>query len=142
MAYYPNNQNLNYAPNYNQNNYPYLQNNQNRFMNEQAYNYQNYMNQMQQNLIKGRAVTSIDEVKGSMIDLDGSLFVFPDIGNNKIHTKQINLDGTATIRTYVLELENKKEEKQYIEKGEFENIVNKMNERINQLQNKINKTKE
>lgn len=142
MAYYPNNQNLNYAPNYNQNNYPYLQNNQNRFMNEQAYNYQNYVNQMQQNLIKGRAVTSIDEVKGSMIDLDGSLFVFPDIGNNKIHTKQINLDGTATIRTYVLELENKKEEKQYIEKGEFENIVNKMNERINQLQNKINKTKE
>ena len=142
MAYYPNNQNLNYAPNYNQNNYPYLQNNQNRFMNEQAYNYQNYVNQMQQNLIKGRAVTSIDEVKGSMIDLDGSLFVFPDIGNNKIHTKQINLDGTATIRTYVLELENKKEEKQYIEKGEFENIVNKMNEKINQLQNKINKTKE
>lgn len=142
MAYYPNNQNLNYAPNYNQNNYPYLQNNQNRFMNEQAYNYQNYGNQMQQNLIKGRAVTSIDEVKGSMIDLDGSLFVFPDIGNNKIHTKQINLDGTATIRTYVLELENKKEEKQYIEKGEFENMVNKMNERINQLQNKINKTKE
>ena len=142
MAYYPNNQNLNYAPNYNQNNYPYLQNNQNRFMNEQAYNYQNYVNQMQQNLIKGRAVTSIDEVKGSMIDLDGSLFVFPDIGNNKIHTKQINLDGTATIRTYVLEIENKKEEKQYIEKGEFENIVNKMNEKINQLQNKINKTKE
>ena len=123
MAYYPNNQN----------NYPYLQNNQNRFINEQAYNYQNYGNQMQQNLIKGRAVTSIDEVKGSMIDLDGSLFVFPDIGNNKIHTKQINLDGTATIRTYVLELENKKEEKQYIEKGEFENIVNKMNERINQI---------
>ncbi len=35
------------------------------------------------------------------IDLDGSLWVFTDVGNDKIYTKQINNDGTASFRTYV-----------------------------------------
>ena len=38
-----------------------------------------------------------------MIDLDGSIFVFTDFGNKHIYTKQINLDGTATLNTYTLE---------------------------------------
>lgn len=59
--------------------------------------------QMQQpQYLKGRAVTSIDEAKGAMIDLDGSLHIFPDINNKRIYTKQINLDGTATLNTYEL----------------------------------------
>lgn len=53
--------------------------------------------------LKGRPVTSIDEAKASIIDLDGSLFVFPDVTNKKIYTKQINLDGTASLITYVQE---------------------------------------
>ena len=56
--------------------------------------------------LKGRPVTSIDEAKASMIDLDGSVFIFPDFGNNKIYTKQINLDGTASIKSYTLETQN------------------------------------
>lgn len=40
-----------------------------------------------QNFIKGRPVVSIDEARASQIDLDGSLYVFPDIGNKKIYTK-------------------------------------------------------
>lgn len=59
-------------------------------------------NNQGQNFIKCRAVTSIDEAKASIIDLDGSINVFTDIGNKKIYTKQINLDGTATLKTYVL----------------------------------------
>ena len=35
------------------------------------------------------------------IDLDGSLWVFPNIANGKIYTKQINNDGTASFGTYV-----------------------------------------
>lgn len=58
--------------------------------------------QNQQSFIKGRAVTSFDEAKASMIDLDGSLHVFTDIGNGKIYTKQIMNDGTAQIHTYVM----------------------------------------
>jgi len=41
----------------------------------------------QQNFIKGRPVVSIDEARTSQIDLDGSLYVFPDLGNKKIYTK-------------------------------------------------------
>ena len=35
-----------------------------------------------------------------MIDLDGSVSIFPDITNKAIYTKQINLDGTASINVY------------------------------------------
>lgn len=61
------------------------------------------MTQQPQNFLKCRAVTSIDEAKAAMIDLDGSIFVFTDFGNKHIYTKQINLDGTATLNTYTLE---------------------------------------
>lgn len=57
-------------------------------------------NSTQMPMLKGRAVTSFDEAKAAMIDLDGSVFIFPDIANNAIYTKQINLDGTASINTY------------------------------------------
>ena len=53
--------------------------------------------------IKCRAVTSIDEAKAAMIDLDGSLNVFTDIPHRKIYTKQINLDGTASMNIYSLD---------------------------------------
>ena len=56
--------------------------------------------QYNQQFLKGRAVTSIDEAKAAMIDLDGSVFIFPDISNKSIYTKQINLDGTSTLRIY------------------------------------------
>jgi hypothetical protein len=34
------------------------------------------------------------------IDLDGSLWVFPNVANGKIYTKQINNDGTASFKIY------------------------------------------
>lgn len=58
------------------------------------------------NLVKCRAVTSIDEAKAAMIDLDGSMTIFTDLGHGKIYTKQINLDGTATLNSYALEAQN------------------------------------
>ena len=60
------------------------------------------MPMMQLNYIKGRPVVSIDEARASQIDLDGSLYVFPDLGNKKIYTKQINMDGTATFNVFEL----------------------------------------
>ena len=71
-----------------------------------------------QNYIKGRPVVSIEEARASQIDLDGSLFVFTDIGNKKIYTKQINLDGTATLNTYSL-VENAEPVETYVTKSEF-----------------------
>lgn len=71
---------------------------------EQQYNYQQpYMqNQSQTQMLKGRPVSSYDEAKASMIDLDGSLFVFTDIAHGCIYTKQILLDGSAELKTYTL----------------------------------------
>ena len=52
--------------------------------------------------LKGRPVSSVDEVRAISIDFDGSTFYFPDLANRHIYTKQINPDGTNTINTYEL----------------------------------------
>ena len=75
-----------------------------------------------QNYIKGRPVVSMEEARAAQIDLDGSLFVFTDIGNKKIYTKQINLDGTATLNTYSL-VENVAPTESYVTKTELENAI-------------------
>lgn len=49
-----------------------------------------------------RPVASLDEVRAMSIDFDGSVFYFPDYANRKIYTKQINMDGTASINMYEL----------------------------------------
>lgn len=54
------------------------------------------------NILKGRPVTSIEEVRAAPIDFDGSVFYFPDMTNNRIYTKQINMDGTASFKVYEL----------------------------------------
>lgn len=53
-------------------------------------------------LLKGRPVASLEEARASTIDFDGSIFYFPDMANKCIYTKQINLDGTATLNMYEL----------------------------------------
>lgn len=72
-------------------------------MNQQNYYNNPMMTSYNQQVLKGRAVTSFDEAKAAMIDLDGSIFVFPDVSNKAIYTKQINLDGTASVNVYRLE---------------------------------------
>lgn len=53
-------------------------------------------------ILKGRMVSSIEEARASLIDFDGSIFYFPDLANKRIYTKQINIDGTATLNVYEL----------------------------------------
>ena len=63
--------------------------------------YQNYLQQPTPHYgLKGRPVSSLEEAKAANIDFDGSLFLFPDITNQKIYTKQINMDGTASLFMY------------------------------------------
>lgn len=52
--------------------------------------------------LKGRPVSSLDEARAISIDFDGSIFFFPDLANGKIYTKQINMDGTASLNMYEL----------------------------------------
>lgn len=76
------------------------------------------------NLVKCRAVTSIDEAKAAMIDLDGSMTIFTDLGHGKIYTKQINLDGTATLNSYALEAQNEAETSEMRFETRFAGIEN------------------
>ena len=87
--------------------------------------------------LKGRAVTGIEEVRGTIIDQDGSLFIFPDIGHNKIYTKQINLDGTATINSFALEKTPIQTEQKYVEVEQMNKIINSFNQQIQVLQQRI-----
>lgn len=52
--------------------------------------------------LKGRPVSSVEEARAASIDFDGSIFYFPDMANNCIYTKQINMDGSASINAYDL----------------------------------------
>ena len=90
-------------------------------VNPQQYGMSSMVSQSQ-NYIKGRPVVSMEEARAAQIDLDGSLFVFTDIGNKKIYTKQINLDGTATLNTYSL-VENVAPTESYVTRTELENAI-------------------
>jgi len=77
--------------------------NNNMLMNLPYNNGSNYMAQGSNSpnqFLKCRPVSSKDEARAYQIDLDGSLWVFTDVGNGKIYTKQVNNDGTATFKTY------------------------------------------
>ena len=78
------------------------------------------------NILKGRPVTSIDEVRAAPIDFDGSIFYFPDMTNNRIYTKQINMDGTASFKLYELKaipIEQTPNMSNFITREEFENAL-------------------
>ena len=80
----------------------------------------NYPNQF----LKCRPVASKEQARAAQIDLDGSLWVFTDVGNQKIYTKQINYDGTATFKTYALTAdENPYNSSEYVTKDEFNSVI-------------------
>ena len=89
--------------------------------------------------IKGRPVLSYDEAKASQIDLDGSLHVFTDIGNKKIYTKQLNLDGTATLNTYALVDNEVPTPPEFVTKAEFEQALTQIQTILNSLNTKEEK---
>lgn len=75
--------------------------------------------------LKGRMVSSIEEVKASPVDFDGTVFYFPDPANKRIYTKQINVDGTATMLMYELR-EMPTEKPPYVTRDEFEALVKQL----------------
>jgi hypothetical protein len=108
------------------------------------YNYNYYPQQMQSNVqpqnsynrqplpffgLKGRPVSSLEEARVTNIDFDGSIFYFPDVANKCIYTKQINMDGTATVNLYELKEIPVDQPKttpslgNYITREEFENAI-------------------
>ena len=86
------------------------------------------------NGLKGRPVASLEEVRATSIDFDGSVFYFPDLANKRIYTKQINIDGTASL--YVYELREVPIEKEassfvpsvekFVTREEFEQVLQQL----------------
>lgn len=108
--------------------------------------------QQQPMYMKCRAVTSIDEAKAAMIDLDGSLHVFTDVPHKRIYTKQINLDGTASLNVYTLEepsstpqntpaVPNSPKES-LVPESVFNRVVNSLQSQINALETKFEQRSE
>ena len=94
--------------------------------------------QAQQQIIKGRPVSSYDEAKASMIDMDGSMFVFPDIANKRIYTKQIMLDGSAELKVYALieqtqPTETKQNNEQYVLRTDFDKAMGTIKSQIHKI---------
>ena len=102
-----NNNNNNYN-NYNNNNTPFgvnnmgLNNNFGNYMNRNINNnsLQNMYPQQFNQFLKCRPVSSKEEAIATQIDLDGSLWVFTDLGNQKIYTKKVCNDGTSEFNIY------------------------------------------
>lgn len=84
--------------------------------------------------LKGRLVASLEEARASSIDFDGSVFYFPDLANKRIYTKQINMDGTASLCVYELrELPVQREEsvlvpsiEKFVTREEFERVLEQL----------------
>lgn len=91
---------------------------------------QYYENQYNNFGLKGRQVSSIDEVKAMTIDFDGTIFYFPDLANNKIYTKQVNpMNGMAQLHVYELKEQpiqspsTPPQNNNYITREEFEKAI-------------------
>lgn len=111
-------------------NYPYQQQQQfiptYRQQIQPQYNW-NMINQ--QPIPQVRPVSSIEEVKASSIDFDGSVFYFPDIANKKIYTKSVNMDGTVNINLYELSQikpADQANDSSYITREEFEQVISNL----------------
>ena len=79
--------------------------------------------------LKGHPVSSLEEVKASTIDFDGSIFYFPDIANKRIYTKTVGLDGVALLNMYELKpLPAETENKDYVTREEFDQALARVSE--------------
>lgn len=113
-------QNYNYYPQQNQ-----------AAQQQSAYQIPQYRQAPPQMGLKGRLVSSLEEARATSIDFDGSVFYFPDLANKKIYTKQINIDGTATLSIYELkDLPVEKREsvlvpsvEKFVTREEFERVL-------------------
>lgn len=80
--------------------------------------------------LKGRPVSSFEEARAITIDFDGSTFFFPDLANKRIYTKQINMDGTASLLVYELKEipinSSSLNEGNYITREEFEAVIKEL----------------
>lgn len=104
---------------------------------------QQQQRELQPQVLKGRPVSSFDEANASMIDLDGSMFIFPDIAGKKIYTKQILLDGRSELKTYALvdQSGSATEESvhEYVLRQDYDKAIKRLTDKITKLTQEVGK---
>lgn len=85
--------------------------------------------------LKGRPVSSLEEARAAAIDFDGSVFFFPDLANKRIYTKQINLDGTASMNMYEYKevLTEAFNSSNFVTRQEFDETLNDIKSALNMI---------
>lgn len=90
--------------------------------------------------LKSLPVTSVDEAKAAMIDLDGSMFVFVNVGAGEIYTKQYNLSaGNSDFQVYTKTLPRVQEE--YASAGSLKELKEMVEEKFNKLSMELKEMK-
>ena len=83
--------------------------------------------------LKGHPVSSLEEVKATSIDFDGSIFYFPDIANKRIYTKTVDNSGIAQLNMYELKpIPAEPIGGDYVTRQEFETAMTKIAELLSQ----------
>ena len=103
----------------------------------QPYYYPQAANTMTKQVLglKGRPVSSLEEVRAAAVDFDGSVSFFPDLANGKIYTKQCNIDGTASLNMYEIKEipvtpDPTNLSAQYVTRDEFNNAMAALNQAL------------
>lgn len=99
--------------------------------------------QYNQSVLQGKSVDSIDVVKATDVNLDGSVCYFPLIDGSAIITKQLQQDGTSKITIYkpIQEEENVPQPK-YVTENDLKREIGKIdfsefNDKFKEIDRKI-----
>ena len=106
---------------------------------QQQNSYSKLPTYMQQPMLKGHPVSSLEEVKATSIDFDGSIFYFPDIANKRIYTKQVDLNGIASLNMYELQplpQETPIAQNDFVTRQEFEQTIASLINQIPKVEDK------
>lgn len=106
---------------------------------QQQNSYNKLPTYMQQPMLKGHPVSSLEEVKATSIDFDGSIFYFPDIANKRIYTKQVDLNGIASLNMYELQplpQEMPIAQNDFVTRQEFEQTIASLINQIPKVEDK------
>ena len=88
--------------------------------------------------LKGHPVSSLEEVKATSIDFDGSIFYFPDIANKRIYTKTVGMDGIASLNMYELKpIPTEPAIGEFVTRQEFEQAMSKVAELFNNQKTQV-----
>lgn len=75
-------------------------------------------------------MSSLEEVRAIPVDFDGSIFFFPDLANGKIYTKQVNIDGTASLNVYEYKQIENNNFSDFVTRDEFNQTLTEIREML------------